>query len=181
MKRSSKGKITWKNVAEEVGGLPSIKFHCGILAVGALKRAIRKYYQNKDVSPDWLKNDLTFEERQALEEEELARMLAKRMKLQEQKYAQCNGNAHADALSDDDFFAYDHAELDGHAFPDANTHQYPDAYSHPDGHLHPQPDVYAIEHANSDVDANGHAHAIVDANIQQHTSAAGPVPGIRAA
>ena len=78
-------KITWKNVAEEVGGLPSIKFHCGILAVGALKRAIRKYYQNKDVSPDWLKNDLTFEERQALEEEELARMLAKRMKLQEQK------------------------------------------------------------------------------------------------
>ena len=78
-------KITWKKVAEEVGGLPSIKFHCGILAVGALKRAIRKYYQNKDVSPDWLKNDLTFEERQALEEEELARMLAKRMKLQEQK------------------------------------------------------------------------------------------------
>jgi len=78
-------KITWKNVAEEVGGLPSIKFHCGILAVGALKRAIRKYYQNKDVSPDWLKNDLTFEERQALEEEELARMLAKRMKLEEQK------------------------------------------------------------------------------------------------
>ncbi len=78
-------KITWKNVAEEVGGLPSIKFHCGILAVGALKRAIRKYYENKGVSPNWLKKELTFEERQALEEEELAKLLAKRMKLQEEQ------------------------------------------------------------------------------------------------
>ena len=78
-------KITWKRVTEEVGGLPSIKFHCGILAVGALKRAIRKYYQNKGVSLDWLEKDLTFEERQALEEEELAKLLAKRMKLQEEQ------------------------------------------------------------------------------------------------
>ena len=28
--------ITWKKVTEEIGGLPSVKFHCGVLAVGAL-------------------------------------------------------------------------------------------------------------------------------------------------
>jgi nitrogen fixation NifU-like protein len=77
--------ITWKKVTEEVGGLPSIKFHCGILAVGALKRAIRKYYQNKGVTPSWLPQELTFEEKQAVEEEELAKMLAKRLKVEEEK------------------------------------------------------------------------------------------------
>ena len=29
--------VTWKKVTEEVGGLPNVKFHCGILAVGAVK------------------------------------------------------------------------------------------------------------------------------------------------
>jgi nitrogen fixation NifU-like protein len=77
--------ITWKKVTEEVGGLPSIKFHCGVLAVGALKRAIRMYYQKKGTMPTWLPQELTFEEKQALEEEELARMLAKRLKLEEEK------------------------------------------------------------------------------------------------
>jgi len=78
-------KVSWKAVTEEVGGLPSVKFHCGILAVGALKRAIRKYCKDKGVAPEWLQKELTFEERQALEEEELARLLAKRMKLTEEK------------------------------------------------------------------------------------------------
>jgi nitrogen fixation NifU-like protein len=78
-------KISWKSVAEAVGGLPSIKFHCGILAVGALKRAIRKYYKEKGVTPNWLQEELSFEEKQALEEEELARILSKRMKLTEGK------------------------------------------------------------------------------------------------
>jgi nitrogen fixation NifU-like protein len=78
-------KISWKSVAEAVGGLPSIKFHCGILAVGALKRAIRKYYKEKGVTPNWLQEELSFEEKQALEEEELARVLSKRMKLAEGK------------------------------------------------------------------------------------------------
>jgi nitrogen fixation NifU-like protein len=73
--------ITWKKVTEEVGGLPTVKFHCGVLAVGALKRAIRKYYQNRGSLPVWLPQDLTFEEKQALEEEELAKMLAKRLKI----------------------------------------------------------------------------------------------------
>jgi len=78
-------KISWKSVAEAVGGLPSIKFHCGILAVGALKRAIRKHYKNKGVSPNWLQEEPSFEEKQALEEEELAKVLSKRMKMEEGK------------------------------------------------------------------------------------------------
>jgi nitrogen fixation NifU-like protein len=78
-------KISWKTVAEAVGGLPSVKFHCGILAIGALKRAIRKYFKDKDVTAEWLQKEPSFEEKQALEEEELAKMLAKRMKAEERK------------------------------------------------------------------------------------------------
>jgi nitrogen fixation NifU-like protein len=78
-------KISYRMVVESVGGLPSIKFHCGILAVGALKRAIRKYYEAKENSPSWLEKEASFEEKQALEEEELARALSKRMKLEEGK------------------------------------------------------------------------------------------------
>jgi NifU-like protein involved in Fe-S cluster formation len=85
MKLEDAWKISYKSVAESVGGLPSVKFHCGILAVGALKRAIRKYYENRKVSPGWLVAEPSFEEKQALEEEELAKMLAKRMKIQEGK------------------------------------------------------------------------------------------------
>jgi len=85
MKLEDAWKISWKSVAEAVGGLPSVKFHCGILAVGALKRAIRKYYKNKRVTPNWLQKELSFEEKQALEEEELAKVLSKRMKLEEEK------------------------------------------------------------------------------------------------
>jgi len=57
----------------------AVKFHCGILAVGALRRAIRLYYKNKDETPSWLPEKLTFEEKQALEEEELAKVLSKRI------------------------------------------------------------------------------------------------------
>ena len=85
MKLEDAWKVSWKSVTEAVGGLPSIKFHCGILAVGALKRAIRKYYENKGSSPDWLSKEPTFEEKQALEEEELAKVLSKRMKTEEEK------------------------------------------------------------------------------------------------
>jgi nitrogen fixation NifU-like protein len=85
MKLEDAWKISYKSVTEAVGGLPSVKFHCGILAVGALKRAIRKYYENEEVSPSWLEAEPTFEEKQALEEEELANMLAKRMKAAEGK------------------------------------------------------------------------------------------------
>ena len=85
MKLEDAWKISWKSVVEAVGGLPSVKFHCGILAVGALKRAIRTYYKNKGVSPDWLMKERTFEEKQAVEEEELAKILSKRMKAEEEK------------------------------------------------------------------------------------------------
>ena len=77
--------ITWKRVTEEVGGLPSIKFHCGVLAAGALKRAIRRYYVDRSRNPSWLPNELTFEEKQAVEEEELAEKLSKRLKTEGEK------------------------------------------------------------------------------------------------
>ncbi|HDD70295.1 iron-sulfur cluster assembly scaffold protein [Candidatus Bathyarchaeota archaeon] len=85
MKLEDAWKVSWKKVTEAVGGLPSVKFHCGVLAVGALKRAIRKYYKNKGFSPKWLKKEPSFEEKQALEEEELAKVLSKRMKLEGKK------------------------------------------------------------------------------------------------
>jgi NifU-like protein involved in Fe-S cluster formation len=85
MKLEDAWKVSYKSVAEAVGGLPSVKFHCGILAVGALKRAIRKFYGTRKATPDWLEKEPTFEEKQALEEEELARVLAKRTKLEEGK------------------------------------------------------------------------------------------------
>jgi len=72
-------KVSWKEVANEVGGLPSVKFHCGILSVGALRRAIREYYKEKGGKPSWLPDELTFEEKHALEEEELARVLSKKI------------------------------------------------------------------------------------------------------
>jgi nitrogen fixation protein NifU and related proteins len=77
--------VTWKKVTKEVGGLPNVKFHCGILAVGAVKRAIRKYYEHKGSAPSWLPKELTFEEKQALEEEELARRLSKKLKAVDEK------------------------------------------------------------------------------------------------
>ena len=72
-------KVTWKEIADEVGGLPTVKFHCGILSVGALRRAIREYYKKKGEKPSWLSEELTFEEKHALEEEELARALSKKI------------------------------------------------------------------------------------------------------
>jgi nitrogen fixation protein NifU and related proteins len=77
--------VTWKKVTEEVGGLPSVKFHCGILAVGAVKRAIRKYFTDRGTIPDWIPKESTYEEKQAIEEEELAKTLQKRLKVAEEK------------------------------------------------------------------------------------------------
>jgi nitrogen fixation NifU-like protein len=78
--------ITWQKVTEAIGGLPSVKYHCGILAVGALKRAIRKYFEDKkEAEPEWMPKEKTAEEKQALEEEELAKTLSKRLKPEEEK------------------------------------------------------------------------------------------------
>jgi len=64
--------------------LPAIKYHCGVLAVGALRRAIRTYYKNRE-KPVWLPQDLTPEERQVLEEEELMKILARKVGLIEKE------------------------------------------------------------------------------------------------
>lgn len=71
-------RIGWKDVADEVGGLPSVKFHCGILAVGALRRAIREFFKQEGLKPDWMPEEDTFEEKQALEEEKLMKVISKR-------------------------------------------------------------------------------------------------------
>jgi NifU-like protein involved in Fe-S cluster formation len=47
-------KISWKEVADELGGLPTIKVHCSVLAVDTLKSAIRDYEQKKGI----LKEDI---------------------------------------------------------------------------------------------------------------------------
>lgn len=70
--------ISWKQLSDELGGLPPIKYHCGVLAVGALRRAIRAYYRDR-VKPDWLPEELTPDERHALEEEELMKILSRRI------------------------------------------------------------------------------------------------------
>ncbi len=75
--------ISWKMISDELGGLPPIKYHCSILAVGALKRAIRAYYKKKGTMPDWLSEKLTKEELQAIEEEKLIEKLYGRFKIEE--------------------------------------------------------------------------------------------------
>jgi nitrogen fixation NifU-like protein len=76
-------KISWRDISDELGGLPVVKYHCGILAVGALRRAIREYYKLVGRSPEWLPEDLTMEEKQALEEEKLIEILSRRVKSKE--------------------------------------------------------------------------------------------------
>lgn len=71
-------RISWRDISEDLGGLPSVKFHCGVLAVGAMRRAIRAYYKDKPQS-EWLPKELTPEERQALEEEKLMEILERRV------------------------------------------------------------------------------------------------------
>jgi nitrogen fixation NifU-like protein len=73
-------KISWKILSDELGGLPPIKYHCSILAVGALKRGIRAYYKKIGRHPDWLPKELTIEERQVFEEEEMMEKYYKSMK-----------------------------------------------------------------------------------------------------
>lgn len=75
--------ISWRDISNELGGLPPVKYHCGVLAVGALRRAIRAYFENR-TKPQWLPKELTQEERHALEEETLMEILANKMKNQKQ-------------------------------------------------------------------------------------------------
>ena len=70
--------ISWKNITDALGGLPRVKYHCGILAVGALRRAIRHYFKDKSL-PNWLPEKLSPEECHALEEEQFIEELSKRV------------------------------------------------------------------------------------------------------
>ncbi|MDO8871282.1 MAG: iron-sulfur cluster assembly scaffold protein [Methanoregula sp.] len=72
-------KISWKNISDELGTLPTIKAHCGILAVGALRRAIRNYFKDRE-RPAWIPEGPTADERHAVEEERLLEVLSKRAK-----------------------------------------------------------------------------------------------------
>lgn len=71
--------ISWKQISDELGGLPIVKYHCGVLAVGALRRAIREYFKGKK-PPEWLSIDLTPDEKHALEEEKLIEILSRKTK-----------------------------------------------------------------------------------------------------
>ena len=44
--------ITWKDAADELGGLPSIKRHCSVLAADALREAIRDYEERHGLAKD---------------------------------------------------------------------------------------------------------------------------------
>ena len=77
-------KISWKEISDELGGLPTVKFHCGILAVGAMRRAIRNYFSTRS-KPDWIPDRLTGEERHAVEEEKLMEVLTRKIKRLEGK------------------------------------------------------------------------------------------------
>ena len=70
--------VDWKDISSELGGLPSVKHHCGILAIGALRRAIRAYFKEK-TKPSWMPEALTPDEKHALEEEKLLEILTKRV------------------------------------------------------------------------------------------------------
>lgn len=41
-------KTTWKQVAEDLGGLPPVKMHCSVMAVDALKNAIKNYLKKTE-------------------------------------------------------------------------------------------------------------------------------------
>ncbi len=70
--------VSWEQISKELGGLPVVKYHCGVLAVGALRRAIRTYYIDKK-TPSWIPNELTSDEKHALEEEKLSEILSKKV------------------------------------------------------------------------------------------------------
>ena len=51
--------ITWQKAAEELGGLPDMKTHCSVLAVDALREAIRNYEERQGIGEE--KRETTLE------------------------------------------------------------------------------------------------------------------------
>jgi nitrogen fixation NifU-like protein len=66
-------KITWKEITEALGGLPPVKVHCSVLAVDALKSAIREY--EKKIGNIKEEKDLTDEKIKELILEELEKII----------------------------------------------------------------------------------------------------------
>ncbi len=50
-------RITWKQAAEALGGLPSIKMHCSVLAVGCLREAIKDYEERHGMVRERINTD----------------------------------------------------------------------------------------------------------------------------
>jgi len=48
-------KITWKDAAEELGGLPPVKVHCSVLAVDVLRAAIEDYEERHGLIKERIK------------------------------------------------------------------------------------------------------------------------------
>jgi len=40
-------KLTFRDIAEAIGGLPPVKMHCAVLSIDGLKSAIRKYEEER--------------------------------------------------------------------------------------------------------------------------------------
>lgn len=51
-------KISWKQAAENLGGLPPVKVHCAVLAVNALKTAIENYEHQSGLVKDKKPTDI---------------------------------------------------------------------------------------------------------------------------
>lgn len=57
------GKITWKEAAAELDGLPPVKMHCSVLAVDTLHSAIKKYKtEHHLIKEETFSKDLIIEE-----------------------------------------------------------------------------------------------------------------------
>ena len=77
-------KITWKQAADELGGLPAIKAHCSVLAVDGLRAAIENYEEShglvkerKPTTVEEVRQTATLAQEKAAEVADLAQQFAR--------------------------------------------------------------------------------------------------------